>query len=610
MVRLINDKTIMKTMFNIKDKVKALRTRSLRLAALLPLCLCSFPFFTSCSDFIDQGSDRVILDGKNHLNGAEDTLYSVVGIVNKLQTIADRTILLGEVRGDLSDITNNTSADLRDVALFNVNDTTNAYNSPADYYAVINNCNYFIANADTALKNNRNEYIFRKEYAAVKAFRAWTYMQLAQVYGKVPFVTDPILSKADADKDYPRYDMQQICQYFLNDLKGLESVEKPGYGTIRRVDSHFFFFPIYILEGDMNLWLGNYRDAALCYYRYLTTRNGENVSYPTSTNVAAWSRSDTHWNIRQGAWSSAFSEGSYYTQGSELVTLIPGDSIPSEGNYSQLRNLFNSRSENGYQVSIVPSKSLIDLSAAQTYCHYTSTRDIIYAPSGLDNYETGDLRLATVYSSVKTDRLEPNKTIDYVTNWKHSDQNVQVYRRTMVYLHLAEALNRAGFPRFAFEILKDGVNDEIMQSKIIPYYKTDSAWLAQFSFPSNLYVRRSGAYPELASENTVGIHSHGSGWSEYNDYYVFPDDSTLTGDARLQYQVEHVEDLIMDENALEFAFEGQRYYDLIRVAMRRGNPAYLADKIYGRRGSDKVGEMRGLIGKDLYQTANWYLPLP
>ena len=59
-----------------------------------------------------------------------------------------------------------------------------------------------------------------------------------------------------------------------------------------------------------------------------------------------------------------------------------------------------------------------------------------------------------------------------------------------------------------------------------------------------------------------------------------------------------------------FAFEGQRYYDLMRVALRRGNPAYLADKIYGRRGADKVGEMRSLIGKDLYQTANWYLPLP
>lgn len=125
-----------------------------------------------------------------------------------------------------------------------------------------------------------------------------------------------------------------------------------------------------------------------------------------------------------------------------------------------------------------------------------------------------------------------------------------------------------------------------------------------------MYVRRSGAYPSLTSENTMGIHSRGCGWSEYNERYVMPDDSTLTGDARLQYQIEHVEDLIMDEDALEFAFEGQRYYDLMRVALRRGNPAYLADKIYGRRGADKVGEMRSLIGKDLYQTANWYLPLP
>lgn len=597
-------------MFSIKDKIKACGKRSLRLAALLPLGLFSFPFFTSCSDFINQDSDRVIIADKDHLNSAEDTLYSVVGIVNKLQAISDRTILLGEMRGDLSDINANTSADLRDVALFNVNDTTNAYNSPTDYYAVINNCNYFIAKADTALKNNRNEYIFLKEYAAVKAFRAWTYMQLAQVYGKVPFVTDPILSTVDADKDYPKYDMQQICEFFLKDLQGLETIEKPGYGSIRGVASRFFYFPIYILEGDMNLWLGNYRDAAVCYYKYLSTRNGVNTGYPTGTLGVEWSRTSTHWDMTIDGFASFFREGSNYTANSELVTLIPGDSIPSEGNYSQLRNLFNSRSDNNYSASIVPSQSLINLSAAQTYCHYTSTRNVIYAPSGLDNYRSGDLRLSSAFATRKMDNLVHNKTIDYVINSKHSDQNVQVYRRSMVYMHLAEALNRAGFPRFAFEILKNGLNDEGIQANVIPYYKNDSAWIAQFSFPSNMYVRRSGAYPALTSENTMGIHSRGCGWSEYNERYVMPDDSTLTGDARLQYQIEHVEDLIMDEDALEFAFEGQRYYDLMRVALRRGNPAYLADKIYGRRGADKVGEMRSLIGKDLYQTANWYLPLP
>lgn len=597
-------------MFSIKDKIKACGSRSLRLVALLPLGLFSFSFFTSCSDFINQDSDRVIIADKDHLNSAEDTLYSVVGIVNKLQAISDRTILLGEMRGDLSDINANTSADLRDVALFNVTDTTNAYNSPADYYAVINNCNYFIAKADTALKNNRNEYIFLKEYAAVKAFRAWTYMQLAQVYGKVPFVTDPILSKVDADKDYPKYDMQQICEYFLKDLQGLETIEKPGYGSIRGVETRFFYFPIYILEGDMNLWMGNYRDAAVCYYKYLSTRNGVNIGYPTGTSGVEWSRNSTHWDMTSDAFTSFFREGSNYTANSELVTLIPGDSIPSEGNYSQLRNLFNSRSDNNYSASIVPSQSLINLSAAQTYCHYTSTRNVIYAPAGLDNYRSGDLRLSSVFSTRKMDNLVHNKTIDYVSNNKHNDQNVQVYRRSMVYMHLAEALNRAGFPRFAFEILKNGLNDEGIRANVIPYYKNDSAWIAQFSFPSNMYVRRSGAYPPITSENTMGIHSRGCGWSEYNERYVMPDDPTLTGDARLQYQIEHVEDLIMDENALEFAFEGQRYYDLMRVALRRGNPAYLADKVYGRRGADRVGEMRSLIGKDLYQTANWYLPLP
>ena len=595
-------------MFNIKDKVKAYGSR---MAAIVPLCLLSFSFFTSCGDFVDPDSDRVIIANKNHLNNAEDTLYSVVGIINKLQAISDRTILLGEVRGDLSDINNYTSSDLRDVALFNVNDTTNAYNSPADYYAVINNCNYFIANADTAMKNNRNEYIFKKEYAVVKAYRAWTYMQLAQVYGKVPFVTDPILSKTDADKDYPRYDMQQVCEYFLKDLQGLETVETPGYGTIRRVDSRFFYFPIYVLEGDMNLWLGNYREAAMCYYKYLSSRNGTNTGYTTSNSTASWNRTSTHWDMTSDGWSSFFKEGTNYLSSSELVTLIPGDSIPSEGNYSQLRNLFNSRSDNDYNASVVPSQSLIDLSAAQTYCHYTSTRNVVYAPStGLDNYRAGDLRLSSVYSSTKNDRLVHNKTIDLVSNNKYSQQNVIVYRRAMVYLHLAEALNRAGFPRFAFEILKDGLDDDIIQTKVMPYYKADSAWIAQFSFPSNTYVRRSGSYPELTTENTVGIHSRGCGWSEYNDYYVMPDNEELDDDARLQYQIEKVEDLIMDENALEFAFEGQRYYDLMRVALRRGNPAYLADKIYARRGADKAAEMKSLIGKDLYTTSNWYLPLP
>ena len=109
----------------------------------------SLIFLTSCSDFFEQESDQIIYTDKDHLNSASDTIYSVTGILNKLQALADRTVLLGEVRGDLTTITNVASSDLRDVALFQIGDD-NMYNVPRDYYAVINNCNYFIAHADTA----------------------------------------------------------------------------------------------------------------------------------------------------------------------------------------------------------------------------------------------------------------------------------------------------------------------------------------------------------------------------------------------------------------------------------------------------------------------------
>ena len=255
---------------------------------------------TSCSDFFNQESEHVVFTDQDHLNNATDSIYSVIGILNKLQAIGDRTILLGEVRGDLVDLTTDANSDLRDMFLFNMSDD-NRYNKPIDYYAVINNCNYFIAHADTALKNNRNDYIFMKEYAAVKAIRAWTYLQLVLNYGSVPFVTEPIITKLEAEKDYPRYDLQEVCRYFINDLMPLTdrwADEYPGYGNIRSLRdgaSRLLFFPMNIVLGDLNLWLASitgdkntYREAAMRYYKYISQRNGDNSAYPIGMSYIMW----------------------------------------------------------------------------------------------------------------------------------------------------------------------------------------------------------------------------------------------------------------------------------------------------------------------------------
>ena len=62
--------------------------------------------------------------------------------------------------------------------------------------------------------------------------------------------------------------------------------------------------------------------------------------------------------------------------------------------------------------------------------------------------------------------------------------------------------------------------------------------------------------------------------------------------------------MIIDECALEFAYEGKRFYDLMRIALRRNDPAYLADAVAKRNG--KIDET---LRSKLMDKRNWFLPL-
>lgn len=608
----------------------------------------------SCEDFFSQESDDVLYAEKEHLNNAVDTVFSVTGILGKLQVIADRTILLGEVRGDLVQLTAAANSDLRELANFEISDD-NRYNVPSDYYAIINNCNYFISHADTALRSNRNEIIFMKEYAAVKAIRAWTYLQLVLNYGKVPFVTEPLLSKeeAEAAENGTIADIQTVCTYFINDLASIPeryNTEYPGYSTIADNQSKLLFFPLSVMRGELYLWRAtvtgskeDYRQAALHYFKYISERNGMNSFYSTPTDYRYWSPRSTTYTEPDG--SSLYPIEESIESDAELITMIAGDKLRSKGTYSELRNLFVSNEDNDRKVSISPSVRADEISSAQVYCQALDRgTNVIYVTQQLPEHMTGDLRLHDMWTEdfdrdpFTKEMVETQYISKYGGRRSDASLNVHIYRRTMIYLRMAEALNMAGYPRMAFKILSEGLNNQLIQREVMPYYdadgasKSDSLYLSQFDFNPVRYQLitiddyRTGTPNQ--GHNMMGIHSRGSGWTPLNEFYALPeaelpepepDDSEEASPddeeveflkdtpELIQKQQAVVDSLILNESALEFAFEGTRYYDIMRYAMRQSNPGKaMGDVIGARLGKDNSASMAAIINK-LAEQRNWYL---
>lgn len=575
-------------------KLKIMITKSIKYL-FTACCLCcataaALTALTSCSDFMETDSELVEYQADNHLNQPTDSVYSVMGIVYKLQAIADRTVLLGELRGDLTTTTAQASTDLKAIANFTV-DTQNAYNRISDYYAVINNCNYFLQNVDTALvKNDRK--VFEYEYAAVKAFRAWTYLQAALVYGSIPLVTKPLLTEEQAQQamNSQYVGIADICNYFIPDLAPYVDTKLPLYGQINEQNSQKFFIPVRALLGDLCLWAGRYQEAAQYYHDYLSLRTNP---LPTGTSRATWTDLDSR-EFRIASSSLSFSSAS-----NECLCYIPMETSVFYGVKSHLDDIFNSTATNQQYAQATPTARMRQLSAEPNYCavstNVNGSLDTLYAPKqNLERNEyIGDLRFGTSFSRHVSNQERFARISNEIQSIsKLNDKGVTLYRLNMVYLRYAEALNRAGFPQSAFAVLKYGLNDYNVTTYLDEAERTAAGTL--ITFDADFFT----------VDNTQGVHSRGSGRAESDTLYVVPQPATALASRAdtIAYQIPLVEDMIINEMALEGAFEGYRYYDLMRVALRRGDASYLADPV-----SRRNGERDAALYEKLSNTDNWYL---
>ena len=484
---------------------------------------------TSCEDMLTPDLTRYT----ENFSG-RDTVYFYNGILRNVQDMVEQNELLGDLRSDLVATTKYTSDSISNIVKYENKriDGEDQLLNRAAYYKVINQCNFYLAKVDTTAQKNNIKYM-KREYAQVLNIRAWAYLQLVQTYGTVPFITKPV-DNADTgwEKNPEKWaTADNLLDLLKADLKTANGIEYangygyPDYGEYQtgnsnfKVNTKYLRFYSDLILGDLYLLHSanrqDYIEAAKSYYKFLRRYN--NSTYNVTGGFATYSR----YQLPNGTYQYTPNVDSWIgsglnasSLGNENITIIPSAANNTFGRVlSRNVQIFgfdpssrNSTSSdvNGGSVStsgqvtisvnyrsrqVGPSNAYVNLCKAQSYSNteYASgiASNITYftgvgdarmygtAPivetkeGGRDENENRYIMKSAVPSSVDGSGLA------HGASFKHFRS---IYRVRQVWLRYAEAINRAGFPRLAFAVLRDGIDHQTLPTLTdsIKYINADS----------------------------------------------------------------------------------------------------------------------------------------
>jgi hypothetical protein len=564
----------------------------------------------SCADILETNTNAYLNTDDNLLDSANDSVYSIVGILKQLQPIGERYMLLGELRGELTEATANANMDVQAIAGFTAT-ADNPYLSTREYYSVINHCNYFLQKVDTSIVSAGRK-VMLSEYVVAKAIRAWTYLQLGLNYGKAVWLTDPILNIDDMNRDYEELTLEPLLSRLIEDMQPYTSFEDyPIYGSISGMPARLLFIPVQVLMADLYLWQGAFTGNADSYIRAASLHYDWFTSQGRTFRPAFYSNEymSADFSSLSVSWMNVY--GSYSTD--ENISVIRYNNNLTENPQLPKTTLWclpsNVLTEELYQIR--PSQAAINLWGNETYAYYRSTQNDIL-------YNKGDLRGLNTswnvpFGSYGTIKLNEADSVPYIakygyyvgTNNLTMASHVSIYRSGLLYLRYAEALNALGKPSLAFAVLKHGMKQEVLTDitkvardeidPLPPYCNFMDETFSTLTYNVGLHARGSGN----VERDTIYYAFTQQTLAENHDYYGIPEKLENKQDS-----IAFVHVMICKEYGLETAFEGNRFHDLMRLSKQyerlTGKPDFLS-KWVGRR--DPALESK-LINPD-----NWFLPV-
>lgn len=573
---------------------------------------------TACNKVLDKKPASAITPDQMYRN-VYDADAAIIGLYGQFMGLAKQYVVLNELRADLLDVTQNADADLRDLNNHDVK-ATNPYADPRPFYAVINTCNDILKNFDIMLKDKKfSETEYQQRYSDVGALRCWLYLQVGIHWGNVPYVTDP-LESIDAVKDqskFPILSFNQLLDSLISFSNTLPYAKPYPFGStvntglITNYDgfnTRRFFIDKYSLLGDLNLWRGNYT-AAASFYRKVMEHDGYDLDSPNGLYTAG---TQFYQAFRQCGFDAG---GGNETLGvtyirfkeSDLGSLVDNNtqgwrsifarsqdnlwlqqwlwSLPYNSNFSPENPFVSLFSNRGGSYLVKPS----DL-AIQNWNSQVQTNSFPFDARGNFSWRTfnGQPVVAKyLYNYLDATSLQPINPLKKEGRW-------MLNRSANVHLHFAEAANRDNRRRIAYAILNNGIKATFDPTPGVTGRDVTNIMHTLYeSYPYN-FDAREGEVPRYRSDWYRGSGLRGC--AKLSETGIVGADSTLS-----------IENSIISENALELAFEGHRWGELVRVALRRNDPAFLADKVYSKL--SKAGNPNAAaVRAKLMNVNNWYLP--
>jgi tetratricopeptide (TPR) repeat protein len=544
-----------------------------------------------------------------------DADAAVIGIYGKVMKLAKQYMLWNELRGDLMDITFNSDQYLRQLSEQNVT-PDNPYINPKPFYDVIINCNDALKNFKIMLQQNKLKADeFAQRYSDVGALRSWLYLQLGIHFGNIPYVTDPLAQVSDLHdpSKFPMIPLNQLIDSLARFTETLPFLENYPTGTNLQttVDGYptsKFFINKNMLLGDLYLWQGQYDKAAVSFKKVMDINGpvGNSETWYNQYRISSFGNAGISYTRAQDFSSLVYTNGWRYlferpfTDNEfnwEMIWVLPFDK-----NFEPKDPFVDLFSINGGSYLVKPSQQAIDNWNSQTQV-FTLTAGTATAPVVFGDNFPLDSRGVFTYRFINGQPVIMKFIYNYLTPYPDF-QPINVLaeqgkwfltRAATLHLHFAEAANRAGKYRVAYALVNKGIGysyDNVpggtngrdvtnIQQTFLPYPYNFDARVGDAPPYRNTWYRNTGIRGR-ANLKVVTLPATDS--------------------------VTNVENMIIDENALELAYEGERWPDLLRIAIRRNDPAFIADKIYNKL--IKSGMSAGAAGqaRTRLMMKDWFLP--